>query len=106
MYCLSNKCDDCLIEYFNKSLQRSHRQLFHDHKDTLETGRPIAVVSSPTITISEEQMTRMQEEAIEKLQEIRKRYAIMQMDNKVFLIGGYLIDRKTGEKTIPKHDYL
>ena len=104
--CLSNKCDGCLDEYFNKALRRSHYQIFHSHKDTLEMGRPTAVVSAPSVTISDEEMSAMQDEAIEKLNEIRKRYALMQMNDKVFILGGYAIDSKTGRKIIPKHDYL
>ncbi|CAF4426913.1 unnamed protein product, partial [Adineta steineri] len=47
-------------------------------------------------------MMVMQDEAIGKLQEdkkeIRKRYALMQMDDGVFILGGYIVDNETGEK--------
>jgi hypothetical protein len=72
-------------------------------------GRPNAVVTSPNITISDEQMSNMQDEALRKLQkqknEIRKRFALIQMDDCVFILGGYVVDRKTGEKQAPKYDY-
>lgn len=110
IHCLSNKCANCLSEYFEKSLQQGYTQLLHNQKETLEMGRPTAVVSSPNITISDAQMMIMQDEAIRKLQEdkkeIRKRYALMQMDDKVFILGGYIVDSETGEKKAPNHDYL
>jgi len=73
-------------------------------------GRPNAVVTSPNITITDEQMMSMQDEALRKLQndknEIRKRFALMQMNDIVFILGGYIVDSKTREKKAPKNDYL
>jgi hypothetical protein len=73
-------------------------------------GRPNAVVTSPNITINDEQMMNMQDEALRKLQndknEIRKRFALMQMNDIVFILGGYIVDSKTGQKKVPKNDYL
>jgi hypothetical protein len=110
IHCLSNKCDNCLNEYFEKSLQQGYDQIFQDQKDTLEMGRPNAVVTSPNITINDNQMMNMQDEAIRKLQEekkeIRKRYALMQMNESVYILGGYIVDAKTGQKRPPKRDYL
>lgn len=110
IHCLSNKCDDCLIEYFDNKLQLSYNQRFHNQKDTLEMGRPNAVVTSPNISINDDQMLRMQNEAMEKIQnekkEIRKRYALMQMNDSVFVLGGYVVDNETGQKRAPKYDYL
>ncbi|CAF0998050.1 unnamed protein product [Adineta steineri] len=110
LHCLSNKCDTCLSEYFDKRLQGSYKQIFHEQKDTLEMARPTAIVSSPSITLTDNQMMVMQDEAIGKLQEdkkeIRKRYALMQMDDGVFILGGYIVDNETGEKRAPKRDYF
>jgi hypothetical protein len=73
-------------------------------------GRPNAVVTSPNITINDNQMMHMQDEAIKKLddekKEIRKRYALMQMNDSVFILGGYIVDSKTGQKKVPNNDYL
>ena len=97
-------------EYFEESLQQSYHQLFHNQKDTLEMGRPNAIVTSPNITIDDEQMKMMQDEAIEKLQEekneFRKRYALMQTNESVFIIGGYVVHPTTGEKRPPKADFV
>ncbi|CAF0988230.1 unnamed protein product [Rotaria sp. Silwood1] len=110
IHCLSNKCDNCLNEYFEKNLQLSYNQRFQNHKDTLEMGRPNAVVTSPNITINDDQMMHMQDDAIKKLKnekkEIRKRYALMQMNDSVFILGGYIVDAKTGQKKAPENDYL
>lgn len=52
----------------------------------------------------------MQEEAINKLkeskEEIRKRYAMMQMNDSVWILGGYVVDPQTGKRIAPKYDYL
>ena len=73
-------------------------------------GRPNAVVTSPNIAINDKQMAAMQDEALRQLEkqgkEFRKRFALMQMDEAVFILGGYVLDRKTGEKKAPKCDYL
>lgn len=73
-------------------------------------GRPNAVVTSPNITLNDEKMINIQDETLRKLEndenEIRKRFALMQMDDYVFILGGYILERKTGEKKIPKCDYL
>ncbi|CAF3416247.1 unnamed protein product [Rotaria socialis] len=110
IHCLSNKCDNCLSEYFDKALQLSYIQRFQNQKETLEMGRPNAVVTSPNITINDNQMMHMQEKAIKQLhdekKEIRKRYALMQMNDSVFILGGYIVDSKTGEKRVPNNDYL
>ena len=110
IHCRSNKCDRCLNEYFDKNLQQSYKQLFRNHQDTLEMGRPNAVVTSPNIIINDDQMIRMQNEALKKLEneklEIRKRYALMQMNDSVFILGGYVVDAKTREKRAPKNDYM
>ncbi len=110
MHCLSNKYDRCLNEYFEYNLPQSFNQIFLEHKDTLEMGRPSAVVTSPNITINDKQMSNMQEEALRDLEkqrnEIRKRFALIQMNDRVFILGGYVVDRKTGEKKAPKCDYL
>ncbi|CAF1020068.1 unnamed protein product [Rotaria sordida] len=110
IHCLSNKCDNCLNEYFEKTLQLTYNQRFQNHKDTLEVGRPNAVVTSPNITINDDRMMHMQDDAIKKLQndkkEIRKRYALMQMNDSVFILGGYIVDIETGQKKIPKYDYI
>lgn len=110
LHCLSNKCDHCLSDYLAKSLERNPYQQFHEQRDSLETGRPTAIVSSPTITISDEQMKTMQDEALEKLQETQKdahkRFALMQTDDGVFILGGYVVDANTGEKRAAKNEYL
>lgn len=110
LHCLSNKCFNCLNDYFNNNLQQSYNQLFLEHKDTLDMGRPNAIVTSPNITINDEDMINKQEQALNKLEndenEIRKRFALMQMDDYIFILGGYIVDKKTREKKIPLHDYL
>ena len=84
--------------------------MFRSHKDTLTMGRPNAVVTSPNITIHDDDMARIQDEALSKVEEekheIRKRYALMQMNDGVFIFGGFVIDPRTMERLAPKHDYL
>lgn len=83
--------------------------MFLDQIDTLDMGRPNAVVTSPNITLNDEQMANIQEEALKQLanqrDEIRKRFALLQMDDCVFILGGYVVDRKTISKQPPMHDY-
>ena len=109
MHCLSNKCDRCLNEYFEYNLPQSFKQIFLEHKDTLEMGRPSAIVTSPNITIDDKQMSDMQDKALRDLEEqkneIRKRFALIQMNDCVFLLGRYVVDRKTRDKKAPKYDY-
>lgn len=73
-------------------------------------GRPTAVVTSPNITIDDEQMMHMQNDALRKLQddrdEIRKKFGIMHMDDRVYILGGYVVDKTTREKKTPKYDFL
>ena len=73
-------------------------------------GRPNAVVTAPNITINDDQMMAMQDEAIRKLQDetkqIRKRFALLQMNESVFILGGYTVHLRTGEKVPTKNDYL
>lgn len=73
-------------------------------------GRPTAVVTSPNITIDDDQMMNMQNDALRKLQddknEIRKKFGIMHMDDRAYILGGYVVDKKTGEKKPPKYDFL
>ena len=58
---------------------------FLDPNDTLEMGRPNAVVISPNMTITDEQMMTMQDEAMRQIQqdrnEIQKRFALMQKND-------------------------
>lgn len=109
-FCLSTKCDYCLNDYFENNLRQSYNQIFLEQKETLEMGRPNAVVTSPSISIDDEQMMKMQEEALRRLQEdqkeLRKKFGIMQMNDGLFILGGYLVEMKTGEKKTPKYDYL
>ena len=102
-------CDRCLNEYFEECLQQTFYQMFIEQKDTLEMGRPNAVVTSPNINLNDEQMSRMQEEALKQLEnqrgELRKRFAILQMDDRVFILGGYIVERKTISKQPPMYDY-
>ena len=83
--------------------------MFLEQKDTLDMGRPNAVVTSPNITLNDEQMANIQEEALKQLEkqrgEIRKRFALLQMDDCVFILGGYVVERKTISKQPPIHDY-
>jgi hypothetical protein len=73
-------------------------------------GKPNAIVTSPVITIDDEEMKIMQDEAIRRIREdeneIRKRYGLMQMNASVYILGGYVVDIKTGQKKTPKNDYL
>jgi hypothetical protein len=72
-------------------------------------GRPNAIVSSPNLTINDEQMKNMQDEVLKKFEEnkeYRKRYGFMQMNNGIYILGGYVVDAKTRQIKIPKHDYL
>jgi hypothetical protein len=98
MHCLSSKCDRYLNEFFENNLPQSFNQIFLEQQDTLEMGRPNMVVTSPNIIIRDEQMSHMQDEALKRLQkqrnEIRKRFALMQMNDCVFILGGYVVERK------------
>jgi hypothetical protein len=98
MHCLLNKCDRYLNEFFENNLPQNFNQIFLEQQDTLEMGRPNMVVTSPNIIIRDEQMSHMQDEALKRLQkqrnEIRKRFALMQMNNCVFILGGYVVERK------------
>lgn len=107
--CQSRKCAECLDEYFHECLQQTFYQIFLEQKDTLDMGRPNAVVTSPNITLNDEQMNAMQEEALKQLEyqrgEFRKRFALLQMDDRVFILGGYIVERKTIRKQPPMYDY-
>lgn len=84
--------------------------MFRNHNDTLTMGRPNAIVTSPNITIHDDEMVKIQDDALQKLEhekhEIRKRYALMQMNDGVFILGGFILDLETSERLAPKHDYL
>lgn len=73
-------------------------------------GRPNAVVTSPNINLHDDEMAQIQDEALNKLgeerKEIRKRYALMQMNDGVFIFGGFVVDPETRERLAPKYDYL
>jgi hypothetical protein len=73
-------------------------------------GRPNAVVTSPNLTIVDEQMLSMQNVALSQLQnekhEFRKRFALMQMNDGVFILGGYVVEPRTQTRALPANDYL
>jgi len=99
-----------LKDYFANNLRQSYRQIFLEQQEILEMGRPTAVVTSPSITIDDEQMMHMQNDALSQLEndknEIRKKFGIMHMDDRVYILGGYVVDKVTREKKVPSYDFL
>jgi hypothetical protein len=56
-------------------------------------------------------MLNIQNEPLRKLRDekkmrLEKRFALMQMNVCVFMLGGYAIDRKTEVKRAPRYGYL
>ncbi|CAF0874613.1 unnamed protein product [Didymodactylos carnosus] len=107
--CNSDKCNSCLTDYFETALHRGYSQINQTSKETIKIGKPNAIIVNPNVTITDEQMRMMQDEALNKFRdknEIRKRMALLQTNEGVYIIGGYNINPETSTREIPKNDYF
>jgi hypothetical protein len=83
-------------------------QLGEVEYEKIEFIKPSIVILSPTLKINELQITKLTEILIsflEKMNQYRKRYAIVHADEDSYIIGGYIFDPINKLRQAPKNDY-
>jgi hypothetical protein len=104
----SNYSDQCYRDYLETSLRIGFGQLREVEYEKIEFAKPSIVILSPTLEINELQITKLTDRLVsflEKINQYRKRYAIVHAEENSYIIGGYIFDTMKRERQAPENDY-
>lgn len=108
LICKSNSSDGCYREYLEKTLYLGFGQIREIDYETNEFVKPSIVILSPTLETNENEIARITDRMtflLEKLNQHRKRYAIVHADDYSYIIGGYIFDSMKKIRLKPENDF-
>ncbi|CAF1656390.1 unnamed protein product [Adineta ricciae] len=106
--CKSEDNYPCYIDYMLSLYYRGYGQVRELFLEDVQMGDPSLVLQAPNLIISQENLMKNFEKALQLFvnEGIRKRFMVINFSKNVYIIGGYQYFPNRSLREIPKHDYF